>query len=217
MVVEPECRAAVGLIQKLTAAELSNVQGQTPLTEEDLEGLIPEHIENREHLNQWEAENIKEARKQLAIRRKPLDILSIDGLKELHSLMFAATWQWAGELGQTMNQFSDPRTPRSVQLGELVANTKEMLKHADNSTVEHDHIAARFHHQLTRIHPWRNGNGRHAREATDQLLKSLGRPPFTWGSGADLVAPGTVRDKYIEALQQADGGDPSALNAFVRT
>lgn len=217
MVVDPERRAAVGLIRKLTAAGLSHTPGQTPLTEEDLEGIIPDHIENREQLNQWEAENIKEARKQLAIRRKRPDVLSLDGLQKLHVMMFGATWKWAGELSRTMNQFSDPRTPRSVQLRELVEDTREMLLHANNSPEEQDRIAVTFHHQLTRIHPWTNGNGRHAREATDELLKSLGRPAFTWGSSADLVAAGEVRERYIRALRQADGGDPSPLRAFVRT
>jgi Fic-DOC domain mobile mystery protein B len=207
----------VGLNRKLIAAELLNAPGQTPLTEEDLEGIIPDHIDSREQLNQWEAENIKEARKQLAVRRLRLDVLSVDGLQELHSMMFGATWRWAGEFSRTMNQFSDTRTPRNVQLRELVENTKETLLHANNSPDEQDHIAVRFHHQLTRIHPWRNGNGRHARQATDELLTSLDRPPFTWGSGADLIAAGEVRGMYIRALRQADGGDLSRLRAFVRT
>lgn len=38
-----------------------------------------------------------------------------------------------------------------------------------------DEIAARFHHRLTRIHPFPNAKGRHARLATDLLLVSLGR------------------------------------------
>lgn len=217
MVVDSERRAAVGLSRKLTAADLANVPGQTPLSEEDLEGIIPDHIDSREQLNQWEAENIKEARKLLAVRRKRLDMLSVDGLRELHRMMFGATWRWAGEYSRTMNQFSDARTPRGVQLRELVENTREMLVYAADSTDEQDHIAASFHHQLTRIHPWKNGNGRHAREATDELLKSLGRPRFTWGSEADLITAGVARDRYLQALRKADGGDPLPLRAFVRT
>jgi Fic-DOC domain mobile mystery protein B len=205
----------VGLKPRITAAVLSNVPGQTPLTEDDLDGIIPDHIENREQLNQWEAENIKEARKRLALRRQPLDVLSVDGLKDLHRMMFGDTWAWAGEFAQTMNQFTDPRTPRSVQLRELVENTAEMLRHAD-SPDKQDDIAVGFHHQLTRIHPWRNGNGRHAREATDQLLESLGRPRFTWGSD-DRLSDGEVRNRYISALRSADAGDSSALRAFVRS
>jgi fido (protein-threonine AMPylation protein) len=74
----------------------------------------------------------------------------------------------------------------------------------------------RFHHQLVSIHPFANGNGRHAREMADQLLKELGRPPFTWGS-ANLHAEGAARSAYISALRQADNGAYDALRAFVRT
>lgn len=212
---DAEFGASVGLNRKLTAAELSSAPGQTPLTEEDLDGIIPEHIASREQLNEWEAENIKAARQQLAIRRKPLDVLSVDGLIALHKMMFGETWRWAGEYATTMNQFSDPRTPRSVQMRDLVDNTKEMLRHATTDDAVDD-IAMRFHHQLTRIHPWRNGNGRHARAAADELLRSLHRPPFTWGS-ANLAVVGDVRDRYISALRAADAGAYSLLSKFVRS
>jgi Fic-DOC domain mobile mystery protein B len=207
----------VGLNRKLTAADLSAAAGQTPLNEDDLDGIIPDHIDSREQLNQWEAENIKVARRELATRRKPLDVLSTDGLIELHKMMFGATWRWAGEYAKTMNQFSDPRTPRSVQMREVVENTKEMLRTAGGNATQLDDIAARFHHQLTRIHPWRNGNGRHAREAADALLRSVGRPPFTWGNSADLVGDDDVRDRYIAALRAADAGDYRLLREFVRS
>ena len=79
-----------------------------------------------------------------------------------------------------------------------------------------DEIAARFHHRLTQIHPFRNGNGRHARLMTDLLLRENGVEPFDWGN-ADLVAPGDVRDRYISALRAADARDPSLLFRFVRS
>ncbi len=80
-----------------------------------------------------------------------------------------------------------------------------------------DEIAARFHHRLVAIHPFPNGNGRHARLITDLLLeKRLDRPRFTWGS-TDLEQPGAARQRYIAALQAADRGDYAPLLAFVRT
>jgi Fic family protein len=82
---------------------------------------------------------------------------------------------------------------------------------------ELDDIVMRFHYELVRIHPWPNGNGRHARLAADVLLEAWGRPPFTWGSAGDLVAPGEVRAAYIAALRRADGGDFTPLRAFVRS
>ena len=79
-----------------------------------------------------------------------------------------------------------------------------------------DEIAARFHHRLTQIHPFRNGNGRHARLMTDLLLRENGAEPFDWGN-VDLVPPGEVRDRYISALRAADARDHSPLFGFVRS
>ncbi len=80
-----------------------------------------------------------------------------------------------------------------------------------------DEIAARFHHRLVAIHPFPNGNGRHARTMTDLLLvHKLGRPRFTWGSGA-LINSGDSRRRYIDALRAADRQDYGPLMFFVRT
>ena len=49
-----------------------------------------------------------------------------------------------------------------------------------------DEITVRFHHRLVAIHPFPNGNGRHARLIADVLVTKLGRPAFSWGS-ANLV------------------------------
>lgn len=48
-------------------------------------------------------------------------------------------------------------------------------------------LAARFHYELVSIHPFPNGNGRHARLATDLLLLRSGQARFSWGS-ISLVA-----------------------------
>ncbi len=70
-----------------------------------------------------------------------------------------------------------------------------------------DEIAARFHHRLASIHPFPNGNGRHARLMADILLQYvLGKPRFTWGD-ANLTYPGDGRKRYIEALVSADRGE----------
>ena len=66
------------------------------------------------------------------------------------------------------------------------------------------------------IHLFPNGDGRHARLATDVLLtKQLNQPRFTWGQGL-LIEAGEVRKHYIQALQEADRGRYKALIDFVR-
>lgn len=85
------------------------------------------------------------------------------------------------------------------------------------SDTEVDAIATRFHHELVRIHPWPNGNGGHARLATDLLCAQWGRPAFTWGGGANLAEGGIARVAYIDALRRADRGDLQRLQKFVRS
>jgi len=51
----------------------------------------------------------------------------------------------------------------------------------------------------------------------DTLLRSLGQPAFTWGSGGNLVAANDVRARYQAALRAADQGDCQLLLAFVRS
>jgi fido (protein-threonine AMPylation protein) len=67
------------------------------------------------------------------------------------------------------------------------------------------------------IHPFANGNGRHARTVTDLLLvQRLGRSRFSWGRG-NLTDSSEVRKRYIDALRAADRGDYGPLLQFVRS
>jgi len=189
----------------------------TQLTEEELQGLLPRHISSRLELNQWEALNIARAYEHFS-RQRPSSVLSVDFLRELHYRMFEETWTWAGKFRQSENNISPyPASNVSVMMYELVQNTQVQFDAANHSPAVLDEIAVRFHHQLVRIHPWPNGNGRHARLATDLLLEEFGRPPFTWGSGANLAERGGPRSAYIEALHLADGGDFTLLREFARS
>ena len=86
----------------------------------------------------------------------------------------------------------------------------------EHGTYPPDEIAARFHHRLVLIHPFANGNGRHARLATDLLLVVIGQPRLTWGQ-VNLVNAGETRKAYVAALRAADGHDIGPLLAFVRS
>ena len=79
-----------------------------------------------------------------------------------------------------------------------------------------DELAARFHHRLVFIHPFANGNGRHARLMTDALLYNLGAKIFTWGQ-TGLVSNSKTRARYIAALREADKGNYAPLFDFIRS
>ena len=98
-------------------------------------------------------------------------------------------------------------------LQQLVGDSNYWIK---AGTYQPDEISARFHHRLTLIHPFPNGNGRHARLATDLLLASLGRPRFSWGQ-ENLVDATLTRKTYVAALRAADKHDLYPLLDFVRS
>jgi len=101
-----------------------------------------------------------------------------------------------------------------TELHNLCADCATWIEH---NAYPADEIAARFHHRLTAIHPFPNGNGRHARLMTDIILVHLlGQPRFSWGSG-NLVTAGDCRKQYIEALRAADRLDYGPLLVFVRS
>jgi Fic-DOC domain mobile mystery protein B len=204
----------------LTSASNDNPavgDGATPLDDDESADLIPEHITTHADLNEWEAENIAHAHEWLSARRK-FDVLDVPFLRELHRKMFAMTWNWAGTFRRTDKNIS-PHNWSAVPtlLEELVRDVRAQYDASERRPAELDEIAVRFHHGLVRIHPWPNGNGRHARLATDLLLKQWERPPSTWGEGANLMKVGDARAVYIRALRSADGGDFGPLRRFVRS
>ena len=87
-----------------------------------------------------------------------------------------------------------------------------------NQTYPWIELAAHFHHRLVVVHPFPNGNGRHARLMTDLLVEAHHQPTFTWGASLrmGLDAAGTARSEYIHALKEADQKKFDALIAFVQ-
>ena len=100
-----------------------------------------------------------------------------------------------------------------MKLRDLINDVRYQIEH---DTYPPDEMAARFHHRLVAIHPFPNGNGRHARMMADLLIQKLGQPRFTWGSKS-LTDATETRTRYIEALRAADGGDMAPLMGFVRS
>ena len=141
------------------------------------------------------------------------DLLTVSGLTRLHQRMFDQTWRWAGKFrtSDTNIGVSWHQAASMVQ-----ALCDDAVYQAENTMYPWDELATRFHHRLVAIHPFPNGNGRHARLATDLLLSQHGQPLFTWGS-ASLIAGSTTRQEYLTALQAADRENYETLLGFVRS
>jgi len=185
--------------------------GATPLDPDEAAGLIPAHITTQRQLNEWELANIVEG-ERWAFSRKRGDLLSVQFVKRLHKQMFGSTWRWAGIFRSTEKNIGMDPAQIATEIKKLCDDVVYQIEHKSYPL---DEIAVRFHHRLTWIHPFPNGNGRHARLMTDLLLKQNGSKPFNWGN-SDLVVPGEVRDRYIAALRAADGRDYALLFNFVR-
>jgi Fic-DOC domain mobile mystery protein B len=127
--------------------------------------------------------------------------------------MFGEVWRWAGSYRTSARNIGVDawRIPEEVAL--LLDDARYWVEH---ETYPIDEIGIRFHHRLVTIHPFPNGNGRHARLAADVLLESLGAPPFTWGIDRDEDSA-QLRNEYIAAILAADDGDIEPLLAFARS
>jgi len=186
-------------------------EAATPLSEEEREALIPSYITLRSELNEAEQANILEAEEWALARRR--NVLSEQFLNNLHKRMFGRVWRWAGAYRRSDKNIGVEAYRIPQEVGQLLGDCRYWIEHG---TYEPDELAARFHHRLVWIHPYPNGNGRHARLATDLLLVSLGCARFTWGS-VSLVDPGETRKHYVAALRQADNHEIEPLLAFVRS
>ena len=183
----------------------------TSLDEEEKQGLVPSYITLRAELNEAEQANILQA-EDWAFRRQR-DVLDERALNDLHKRMFGRVWKWAGTYRHSGKNVGVEAYRIGVELRQLIDDCRYWVEHGVYSPNE---IAARFHHRLVLIHAYPNGNGRHARLATDLLLTAMGRPRFTWGS-ENLTDPGETRQRYINALRSADAHNIMPLLAFVRT
>jgi Fic-DOC domain mobile mystery protein B len=186
--------------------------GNTPLRPEELAGLIPS-LATQQELNEWERENILLGRDwALKDHTSPARMASDEYVRKLHARMFDQTWKWAGQYRKTERNLGDPVAQIRERLALLWGDVRHWL---ERSTYPPDEIAVRFHYRLVVIHPFPNGNGRHARLLADVLAKKLGRPEFTWGA-TDLIRPGAARAAYLHAMQAADRGDFHPLLVFSR-
>jgi Fic-DOC domain mobile mystery protein B len=194
--------------------------GATPLDPDEAAGLIPSHIRTQAELNQWEEANILTAQDWLLRQiksAKPEALLSEGFVRDLHKRMFKQTWRWAGSFRSSNKNIGIDWPHIATRLRTLLGNTLYQIEQGASSQADAaDKLATHFHHQLVCIHPFPNGNGRHARLMADALVMSLGQPRFTWGQ-APLEAAGNARERYLTALRAADVGEWQLLYAFVRS
>jgi len=189
---------------------LGNIPDATPIN--DLSGLIPTHLISRQELNEWEAANIIKAVQKYLGTPKQLEINPI-WIKKVHKEMFDDTWAWAGEFRKSNYNLGVnwPDIPAQIKL--LTDDLTHWRKEDNNISILEQSV--RLHHRLVKIHPFINGNGRHARLVADIFLFNHHHPLPTWPDNK-LIEESNIRNIYINALKEADKGDYAALLSFTR-
>jgi len=195
--------------------KIEYIEGQTPIDEDEKEGLLIKSITTRGELDEFEQLNIEKAIQwSIGKKWKPEYILSEGFVKELHKKMFKDVWYWAGDFRKTNKNIGVDKHQIGISLRQLLDDSLYWLK---NRTYSDEEFAIRFKHRIVKIHCFPNGNGRHSRLMADIIISQIfGKPIFTWNS-TNLNKKGEVRSNYLTAIRQADSGDINPLINFAKT
>jgi len=195
--------------------EFNYTEGQSPLDEEEKEGLKIKSISTREELDEFEQQNIEKAIEWTLKRSFSIEeILTEQFIKDLHKRMFDHVWIWAGQFRKSNKNIGVDKFTIGIELRQLFDDCKFWI---DHKTFSDDEISIRFKHRLVKIHPFPNGNGRHSRLIADIVIEKVFRKPiFSWGN-KDLNKQSDTRKTYINAIREADNGIYLPLLKFARS
>lgn len=194
--------------------EFEYEDGQTPLSEEEKEGLLIKTITTHGELDEYEQLNIEKAIQWLMRQKlKKETILTEEFIKALHKRMLGEVWSWAGEFRRSEKNIGVPWIRIGMDVKVLVDDT---LYWIENNTYAPDEIAIRFKHRLVNIHCFPNGNGRHSRIMADSIIEYIFEAPiFSWNH-SNMVKADETRKSYINAIREADKGNIEPLMIFAR-
>jgi Fic-DOC domain mobile mystery protein B len=183
----------------------------------DISGLILGHLSTPDARNAAETEAISRAYDTHVFRarrkKRGTEWLTDDYIRKVHADMFRTIWEWGGQYRQTgMNIGVEPHLIRE----QIKLLTGDFFSwNETKSTMPVVEIAARLQHRLTYIHPFINGNGRHARLITDIFLYSRQHSIPQWPQIQLMSQGNEIREQYIKAMKQADEGDLTGLIQFI--
>ncbi len=179
-------------------------------------------ISSRSKLLQLELEGIKRGLEYLydLLKQQKNVAITPQLICKLHGVAFDWIFpRWAGKYRNIQVTFSGKEAVSYYQLPELMVNLCEDLETRINHLpkpdvaefiVEVGKLLAWFQHRFVYIHPFQDYNGRVARMMTILILLKLNLPPI------ELIAESKIdRNKYLKALQNADAGNFSMLEALI--
>ncbi len=191
------------------------IDGQTPLDEEEKEGLRIETITTLRELDEFEQKNIEQTIIWYLSRSFKINqVLTESFIISVHRRMYGEVWKWAGQFRKTNKNIGVDKWDIPTSLRSLLDDTRYWV---EMRIYTNDEIAIRFKHRLVCIHCFPNGNGRHSRLMGDILIhKILGETLFSWGA-ENLNITSEVRRQYLSAVKAADLGDYDPLIQFARS
>jgi Fic-DOC domain mobile mystery protein B len=194
--------------------DLDFTASQTPLDEDEKEGLLITTITTHGELDEFEQLGVEKAIEWTMKRKVGLQqILTEDFVRELHKRMFGDIWKWAGQFRTSNKNLGVDKNQIRTEVKKLLDDCQYWI---DHKVFAGDEIAVRFSHRIVTIHPFSNGNGRHSRLIADILVShGFGRTHFSWGS-INLTAHGAARSAYLKALREAGENDYQSLIVFAR-
>ncbi|MEZ4687836.1 MAG: mobile mystery protein B [Bacteroidia bacterium] len=194
--------------------ELDYNDGQTPINEDEKDGLKIKSITTQSELDEFEQLNIEKAVEwTIHASLKPEKILTEKFIKDLHKRMYGDVWKWAGEFRRSDKNLGVPWSSIGIELKKLLDDAKFWIH---DKKMPAEEIAIRFKHRIVSIHCFPNGNGRHSRMMADIIIESVfNQKIFTWHQ-SNMVKPNDTRKKYIDALKKADNGDIEPLIEFAK-
>lgn len=191
------------------------IEGQTPLDDDEKEGLRIPSITTREELDEFEQLNIEKAiqwtfGKKISVEQ----LFSEKFIKELHKRMYGEVWKWAGTFRTSEKNLGIKNYLIAIELKQLL---DDAIFWKENNTYSPAELAIRFKHRLVSIHCFANGNGRHSRLMADLIMEKLYDSNFfSWGS-SNLVKATETRNNYIQAVRKADNNDIEPLISFAKS
>jgi len=187
---------------------------QTPLDEDEKQGLKINSITTQQELDEFEQLNIEKALEWvIGTKLTSEKILTEKFVKDLHQKMYGDIWKWAGKFRKSEKNIGIKWQLIGIELKNLLDDTKYWIA---NQTFSPQEISIRFKHRLVAIHCFPNGNGRHSRVMADIIIEDIFKAEiFSWQK-SNMVKADQTRKKYIAALKEADIGNINPLIEFAK-
>ncbi len=185
---------------------------------DDESGLIQPQLADKRARDAAELEAIDRAYEKHVhrARRKAADgtWLTEEFIRRVHLDMFGEIWDWAGKYrtGNVNMGVDWHKVPEQVKVlcGDFV------FWNSPKASMPILEIAARLQNRLTKVHPFKNGNGRHARLMTDIFFRSRKNPLPQWPQIQRMERGDDVRKRYIKSMKSADQENYRELIQFIK-